>query len=62
MTPDGAAVLKLLGIDLPPERLREVMLAFAEIRAELDKLHELDLGDIHPAVVFEPIETAALDD
>jgi hypothetical protein len=62
MTPDEAKFSKLLGIDLPPERLREVMVAFAEIRAELNKLHELDLGDTHPAVVFQPVEAASGDD
>jgi hypothetical protein len=62
MTLDEITLLKLLAIDLPPERLRAVILAFTEIRAEIDKLHELDLGDTHPAVVFQPIEAASRDD
>ncbi|MEL7348986.1 MAG: hypothetical protein AAFN17_14615 [Pseudomonadota bacterium] len=45
----------LTGLDLPPERLREVATAFADIRAELAKLRALDLGETHPAVVFQPL-------
>lgn len=44
----------LTGLDLPPERLRDVATAFAEIRAEIEKLRALDLGETHPAVVFQP--------
>jgi hypothetical protein len=44
----------LLGLDLPPERLRDLAETFAEIRAEIDKLRALDLGETHPAVVFAP--------
>lgn len=44
----------LTGLDLPPDRLREVALAFADIRAEIEKLRALDLGETHPAVVFQP--------
>jgi hypothetical protein len=44
----------LTGLDLPPERLREVAAAFAEIRAEIDRLRAFDLGETPPAVVFAP--------
>lgn len=44
----------LTGLDLPPDRLREVALAFAEIRKEIETLRALDLGQTHPAVVFQP--------
>ncbi len=44
----------LTGLDLPPERMKEVAAAFVEIRAEIDKLRTLDLGETHPAVVFRP--------
>lgn len=45
----------LTGLDLPPERLRDVADAFLEIRAEIEKLRAMDLGETHPAVVFRPI-------
>ena len=44
----------LFGLDLPPERLQEVLAAYADIRGEIDKLRALDLSDVHPAIVFEP--------
>jgi uncharacterized Ntn-hydrolase superfamily protein len=44
----------LLGLNLPPERLRELAENFSEIRAEIDKLRSIDLADIQPAVVFTP--------
>ena len=45
---------ELLGLDLPPERLSEVLAAYGDILAEIRKLRTLDLTDVHPAVVFEP--------
>lgn len=44
----------LFGLDLPPERLQEVLAAYADILGEIDKLRALDLTDVHPAIVFEP--------
>jgi len=44
----------LFGLDLQPERLQEVLAAYADILAEIDKLRALDLTDVHPAIVFEP--------
>ncbi|GMG82639.1 hypothetical protein LNKW23_18520 [Paralimibaculum aggregatum] len=44
----------LTGLDLPPERLRAVAAAFADIRAAIEELRALDLGETHPAVVFQP--------
>jgi hypothetical protein len=44
----------VLGLDLPPERLQEVLAACREILAEIDKLRSLDLTDTHPAILFEP--------
>ena len=44
----------LFGLDLPPERLQEVLAAFADILGEIIKLRALDLTDVHPAIVFEP--------
>jgi len=44
----------LLGLDLPPERLKEVLAAYGDILRDIRKLRELDLTDRHPAIVFEP--------
>lgn len=38
---------------IPPERLAENLAAYRDILAEIWKLRELDLTDIHPAVVFD---------
>lgn len=42
------------GLDLPPERLQEVLAAYADILREIEKLRGLELTDVHPAIVFEP--------
>jgi hypothetical protein len=44
----------ILGIEVTPERLQENLAAFDDIRREIVKLRQLDLTDIHPALVFEP--------
>lgn len=44
----------LFGLDLPPDRLQEVLAAYGDILAEIRKLRSLDLTDVHPAIVFEP--------
>lgn len=44
----------VLGLDLPPERLDEMLAAYGGILAEIDKLRTLDLTDTHPAIVYEP--------
>ena len=36
---------ELLGLDLPPERLAEVLQAYADILAEIRKLRTLNLTD-----------------
>lgn len=45
---------ELFGLDLPPERLKEVLAAYGDILAEIRKLRSLDLTEVHPAIVFEP--------
>ena len=55
MTDDPLDPHRLTGLDLAPERLREVAAAFAEIRREIEKLRRLDLGETHPATVFRPL-------
>ena len=44
----------LLGIDVSPGRLQENLASYRSILTEIRKLRELDLTDIHPAVIFEP--------
>ena len=46
--------LDILGLDLAPERRAEVLAACRDILGEIRKLRELDLTDVHPAIVFEP--------
>jgi len=45
---------ELFGLDLDPERLKEVLGAYGDILVQIEKLRGLDLTDVHPAVVFEP--------
>ena len=44
----------ILGLDLPPERLAEVLNAFRGVLEELRKLRALNLTEIHPSIIFEP--------
>jgi hypothetical protein len=61
MTTVPSDILRALALDLDPDRLAEAAAAFAEIRAEIEKLHALDLGETQPAVIFRPIETPGPD-
>jgi hypothetical protein len=47
--------LDLLGIGPERERLGENLAAYRGILDEIRKLRTLDLSDIHPAVVFDPL-------
>jgi hypothetical protein len=51
----------LLGIDLPPERLQEILDAYRNIVEEIHRLRTLDLTQVHPAIVFEPTASYRLD-
>ena len=62
MSTELSDILRLLAVDLPPDRLRAAAEAFREIRAEIDKLHALDLGETHPAVIFRPVEVPGVPD
>ncbi len=44
----------VLGLEVTPERLEENLAAFSDILVELRKLRNLNLTDVHPAVVFDP--------
>jgi hypothetical protein len=45
---------RILGLDLPPERLQEILASYAVILESIRRLRDLDLTDVHPAVIFEP--------
>lgn len=45
---------RLSGTTLGSERLRDVIAAYAPMLEEIARLRELDLRDVHPAVIFEP--------
>ena len=51
---DPLSPQRLIGLALPPERLRALAAEYAMIREEIEKLRGLDLGETHPAVVFRP--------
>lgn len=44
----------LTGTTVGPERLVEVVAAYEPILSEIAKLRELDLTEVHPAIIFEP--------
>jgi hypothetical protein len=43
----------MAGVDFTPKRLEEDLAAYRAILAEIQKLRQLDLTEIHPAVVFD---------
>ncbi len=45
----------LLGIDCPDSRLEENLEAYQVILGEIEKLRTLDLTDVHPAIVYDPL-------
>jgi hypothetical protein len=49
-----ALLEQLSGASLGNERLRQVVAAYAPILEEIARLRELDLRDLHPAVLYEP--------
>jgi hypothetical protein len=54
--PSGTSVeglAEVVGTNLLPERLTLNLVAYRDIVAEIRKLRELDLTDIHPVVVFD---------
>lgn len=44
----------ILGVTLTPERLAENLESYRTVLDEIRKLRELDLTEVHPAVIFEP--------
>lgn len=49
-----ALLARISGTTLASERLRQVVAAYAPILEEIARLRELDLRDVHPAVLYEP--------
>jgi hypothetical protein len=54
--PDLDKLADAIGLELDPARRAVVIAAFADIAKEIAKLRSLDLTDVHPAVVFSPLE------
>lgn len=46
--------LDIIGVAFSPERLNTNLATFRDILREIEKLRQLDLTDVHPAIVFEP--------
>ncbi len=45
----------IVGVDLSEAEQAALLAAYRTIAAEIAKLRTLDLADIHPAVVFDPL-------
>lgn len=45
----------ILGVDFAPRRLDDNLNAFADILQAIRRLRELDLTEVHPVVVFDPV-------
>lgn len=45
---------EILGVDFDRDRLAANLQAFAPILEEIRKLRQLDLAEVHPAVIFDP--------
>jgi hypothetical protein len=46
----------IIGVDFDPARLGENLQAFMPILDEIKKLRNLDLTEVHPAVIFDPAQ------
>ena len=46
----------IMGVDFTPGRLDENLQAFADILKAIRKLRELDLTEVHPAIIFDPTD------
>jgi hypothetical protein len=53
---------EILGCGVAAERLAANLVAYRDIAAAIRRLRELDLTDIHPAVVFDPAAPFAAED
>ena len=58
---DAASALEALsedvfGVSLPTERFEVIARELDEVLAEVKKLRSLDLSDIDPVVIFDPLK------
>ena len=52
----------VLKLNVSDDRLAHDLTVFADILKEIETLRELDLTDVHPAVVFNPTRSSKGDD
>lgn len=53
---DGMDLFRdILGLDLPPDQRQAELAVFRVIAEEIRKLRSLDLTELHPAVVYDPL-------
>ncbi len=45
---------EISGLRLDDERMGKVLEAYRPVLKEIEKLRQLDLRDVHPAVLFDP--------
>ena len=48
-------VRDVLGVEQSPERLAALAAAYGEALVAIKALRELDLTEVHPAVIFDPM-------
>jgi hypothetical protein len=48
-----------LGVEFAEQRVAHNLATYAPILAEISKLRELDLSEVHPVVVFDPARAYA---
>ncbi|HUC18473.1 MAG TPA: hypothetical protein VMA37_12400 [Acetobacteraceae bacterium] len=46
---------EIIGLDLPDAELAEEVAAFADIAEAIRRLRMLDLTEIHPVVIYDPL-------
>jgi len=60
--PHTADVLaQWMGAPFVPERLAHNLRLYGSIVAEIERIRELDLSDLHPAVIFDPLRSLGAD-
>lgn len=55
---DSLSLEQVIGLHATPDRARVILNAFSPVLAEISLLRELDLADVHPAVIFDPVVPA----
>ncbi len=54
VAPAVSLLAQVTGSPLEPERLETLLTAGRSILEEIARLRSADLGDVHPAVIFDP--------